>query len=126
MAWAPAKALTLFMLRKGRLPKQSWWWTGLMLAAPLSPLFANSFGWIFTEMGRQPFLVNGVLTTASGVSPGVSAFEMGTTMVLFTLIYGALAVVEVRLLLKYIKIGLPEVVEPQVITDDDAPLTFAY
>ncbi len=119
-------ALTLFMLRKGRLPKQSWWWTGLMLAAPLSPLFANSFGWIFTEMGRQPFLVNGVLTTASGVSPGVSAFEMGTTMVLFTLIYGALAVVEVRLLLKYIKLGLPDVVEPEVITDDDAPLSFAY
>ena len=119
-------ALTLFMLRKGRLPKQAWWWTGLMLAAPLSPLFANSFGWIFTEMGRQPFLVNGVLTTASGVSPGVSAFEVGTTMVLFTLIYGVLAVVEVRLLLKYIKLGLPDVVEPEVITDDDAPLSFAY
>ncbi|MCA0252249.1 MAG: cytochrome ubiquinol oxidase subunit I, partial [Actinobacteria bacterium] len=61
-----------------------------------------------------------------GVSPGVSAFEMGTTMVLFTLIYGALAVVEVRLLLKYIKLGLPDVVEPEVITDDDAPLSFAY
>ena len=51
---------------------------------------------------------------------------MGTTMVLFTLIYGALAVVEVRLLLKYIKIGLPDVVEPEVLTDDDAPLSFAY
>ena len=70
--------------------------------------------------------MRGVLTAAAGVSPGVSAFEVGTTMVLFTLIYGALAVVEVGLLLKYIKIGLPEVVEPQVITDDDAPLTFAY
>ena len=70
--------------------------------------------------------VNGVLTTASGVSPGVSAFEMGTTMVLFTLIYGVLAVVEVRLLMKYIKLGLPDVVEPEVITDDDAPLSFAY
>ena len=119
-------AFTLFMLRKGRLPKPSWWWTALMITAPLSPLFANSFGWIFTEMGRQPFIVNGVLTTASAVSPGVSAFEMGTTMVLFTLIYGALAVVEVRLLLKYIKLGLPDVVEPEVLTDDDAPLSFAY
>ena len=67
-----------------------------------------------------------IRTTASGVSPGVSAFEMGTTMVLFTLLYGALAVVEVRLLLKYIKLGLPDVVEPEVITDDDAPLSFAY
>ncbi|MEA5117944.1 MAG: cytochrome ubiquinol oxidase subunit I [Propionicimonas sp.] len=119
-------AFTLFTLRKGRLPKQAWWWTGLMIAAPLSPLFANSFGWIFTEMGRQPFLVNGVLTTASGVSPGVSPFEVGATMVLYTLIYGVLAVVEVGLLLKYIKLGLPEVAEPTVITDDDQPLTFAY
>jgi cytochrome d ubiquinol oxidase subunit I len=119
-------AFVLFTLRKGSLPRDTKAWTALMVAAPLMPLFAISFGWIFTEMGRQPFLVTGVLTTAAGVSPGVSAFEVGTTMVLYTLIYGALAVVEVGLLLKYIKIGLPEVVEPQVITDDDAPLTFAY
>ncbi len=119
-------AFVLFTLRKGRLPKPARWWTAMMIAAPLSPLFANSFGWIFTEMGRQPFLVNHVLTTASGVSPGVSSFEVATTMILFTLIYGALAVVEVRLLLKYIKLGLPEVSEPTVLTDDDAPLSFAY
>jgi len=119
-------AWVLFTLRGGRLPGRSWWWTGLMIAAPLTPLFANSFGWIFTEMGRQPFIVNGVLTTMSAVSPGVSAFEVGTTMVLFTLIYGTLAVVEVGLLLKYIRLGLPDVVEPKVLTDDDAPLSFAY
>ena len=47
-------------------------------------------------------------------------------MILFTLIYGALAVVEVRLLLKYIRLGLPDVSEPKVLTDDDAPLSFAY
>ncbi len=119
-------AFVLFTLRKGGQPKAAWWWTAMMIAAPLSPLFANSFGWIFTEMGRQPFIVNGVLTTMSAVSPGVSAFEVGTTMVLFTLIYGTLAVVEVRLLLKYIKLGLPEANEPKVLTDDDAPLSFAY
>ncbi len=119
-------AWTLFTLRKGRLPKDTKLWTALMVVVPLSPLFANSFGWIFTEMGRQPFIVNGVLSTASAVSPGVSAFEVGTTMVLYTLIYGALAVVEVGLLLKYIKLGLPEVTEPTVITEDDQPLSFAY
>jgi cytochrome d ubiquinol oxidase subunit I len=119
-------AYVLFTLRKGSLPRDTKAWTALMAVTPLMPLFAISFGWIFTEMGRQPFLVTGVLTTAAGVSPGVSAFEVGTSMVLYTLIYGALAVVEVGLLLKYIKLGLPEVVEPKVITDDDAPLTFAY
>ena len=119
-------AFVLFTLRKGRLPGSTPWWTAMMIASPLLPLFANSFGWIFTEMGRQPFIVNGVLTTMSAVSPGVSAFEVGATMVLFTLIYGTLAVVEVRLLLKYIKLGLPEANEPKVLTDDDAPLSFAY
>jgi len=119
-------AWVLWVLRKGGLPKPGPLWLGLMITAPLAPLFANSFGWIFTEMGRQPWIVNGVLPVASAVSPGVSAFEVGLTMVLYTLIYGALAVVEVGLLLKYIKLGLPEVAEPTVLTDEDAPLTFAY
>ncbi len=119
-------AFALWTLRKGGTPKGGPLWTALMLTAPLAPLFANSMGWIFTEMGRQPFIVYGVLPTMSAASPGVSAFEVGATMVLYTLIYGALAVVEVRLLLHYIKLGLPDVVEPKVLTDDDAPLSFAY
>ncbi|MBI5027576.1 MAG: cytochrome ubiquinol oxidase subunit I, partial [Actinobacteria bacterium] len=119
-------AWVLWVTRKGGLPKPGAAWTALMFAAPLAPLFGNSFGWIFTEMGRQPFIVFGVLPTMSAVSPGVSAFEVGLTMVLYTLIYGALAVVEVGLLMHYIKLGLPDVVEPQVLTDEDAPLTFAY
>ena len=119
-------AFTLWVTRKGRFPKAGTLWTALMFTAPLAPLFANSFGWIFTEMGRQPFIVMGVLPTMAAASPGVSAFEVGLTMVLYTLIYGALAVVEVGLLMHYIKLGLPDVVEPKVLLDDDAPLTFAY
>lgn len=120
-------AWVLFTIRKGRLPKDTKLWSLLMLAAPLAPLFANSFAWIFTELGRQPWLVTGVLPTATGVSPGVTATEMLISMVLFTLVYGGLAVVEVGLLAKYVKIGLPEVEEPKVIdTDSDQPLSFAY
>ncbi|MGC3995314.1 MAG: cytochrome ubiquinol oxidase subunit I [Propionicimonas sp.] len=116
----------LWATRKDNVPKAGPLWTAAMFAAPLAPLFGNSFGWIFTEMGRQPFIVYGVLPTAAASSPGVSAFEVGLSMVLYTVIYGALAVVEVGLLMHYIKLGLPDVVEPQVLTDDDAPLTFAY
>ena len=43
------------------------YWGGLAL--PFLPLFANSFGWIFTEMGRQPWAVFGLMTTARGVVP---------------------------------------------------------
>jgi cytochrome d ubiquinol oxidase subunit I len=111
---------------KGKSPKDGKLWTAAMIAAPLTPLFANSFGWIFAEMGRQPFIVYGVLPTMSANSPGVSALEVGLTMVLYTVIYGVLAVVEVGLLLHFIKLGLPEVQEPKVLEDDDAPLSFAY
>ena len=46
----------------------------------LFPLIANSWGWIFTEMGRQPWVVYGVLRTRDAVSPGVSQGEVLTSM----------------------------------------------
>ena len=39
-----------------------------VIVLPLLPLVANSFGWIFTEMGRQPWVVFGQMKTAAGVS----------------------------------------------------------
>ena len=116
----------LIATNKGKSPKGGSLWTAAMIATPLMALFANSFGWIFAEMGRQPFVVYGVLPTMSANSPGVSNLEVGLTMVLFTVIYGTLAVVEVGLQLHFIKKGLPEVTEPTVLTDDDAPVSFAY
>ena len=66
---------------------------------PLLPVFGNSFGWIFTEIGRQPWLVFGLMATTTGVSPSVSAGEVVTSMVVYTLLYGVLAVVEIKLFL---------------------------
>ncbi|MDR1711578.1 MAG: cytochrome ubiquinol oxidase subunit I [Propionibacteriaceae bacterium] len=109
-----------------KIPSGGKGWNAMMLAAPLLPLFASSFGWLVTEIGRQPYLVNGVLSTHAAVSPGVTAIEVGLTLVLYTAIYAVFAVVEVSLMLKYAKAGLPKVVEPEVQTDDDAPLSFAY
>ena len=117
----------LWSTRRGRLPAgRSWVWAAVTV--PLMPLFANSFGWIFTEMGRQPWIVFGVMTTARGVSPGVSAGEVWTSLIAFTLLYGGLAVVELKLLLRYIRRGA-EPVEPPVLPadrDENAPLVFAY
>lgn len=69
------------------------------------PLIANSWGWIFTEMGRQPWVVYGVLRTRDAVSPNVSQGEVLTSMIGFTLLYAVLAVIEVKLLVKYVKAG---------------------
>ena len=118
-------AYALWVLKKGA-PKMTGTWQALMWAAPLVGLFGNSFGWIFTEMGRQPWLVAGVLPTAAGVSPGVTAFEVGLSMVLYTLLYGALAVVELGLMAKYVKAGLPAEVPAVEIKGEDDVLSFAY
>ncbi|MDF1487283.1 cytochrome ubiquinol oxidase subunit I [Tessaracoccus caeni] len=129
MAGMAVAALILLRLRNEKSTaavRPAWWWTGLMWVVPLGPLFANSFGWIFTEMGRQPWLVAGVMPTAAGISPSVTAGEMLTSLIVYTLLYGALAVLEVWLFMKYLKAGLPEVEEPVVLEDPDAPLTFAY
>ncbi|WP_432560365.1 cytochrome ubiquinol oxidase subunit I [Granulicoccus sp. GXG6511] len=119
-------AWMLWVLRGDRLPRGKLW-VWLMVALPLAPLFGNSFGWIFTEMGRQPWVVFGLMPTMSGVSPGVTAGQMLFSLIGFTVVYGVLAVIEVKLLLHYIKLGMPEYVEePKVLEDEDAPLTFAY
>ena len=102
----------LWSTRRDRIPRPGRLWFWIILATPLLPLFANSFGWIFTETGRQPWIVYGVMTTASGVSPGVAAGEVWTSLIVFTSLYAALAVIEVKLLLKYIAIGAPEFEEP--------------
>ena len=73
-------------------------------AVPL-PMAAMIVGWVFTEMGRQPWLVFGLLKTADGVSPNVTGLEVLISLVVFTLIYGSLAVVEFRLIKKVAQEG---------------------
>ncbi|GAA2918799.1 cytochrome ubiquinol oxidase subunit I [Streptomyces thioluteus] len=110
------------------------------------PLIANSFGWIFTEMGRQPWAVYGQMKTGDAISPGVSQGEVLTSLLVFTALYAVLAVVEVRLLAKYAKAGpdtdeKPPAKDPRLrlpsggsgadraaeaAEDADKPMTFAY
>ncbi|MFC7546637.1 cytochrome ubiquinol oxidase subunit I [Plantactinospora sp. GCM10030261] len=129
LAAAAIALLVLWTLRKDRTPTSRWLLrAGLVM--PLLPLAANAFGWIFTEMGRQPWIVFGEMLTRDGVSRSVSLTEVLTSFTAFTLIYATLAVVEVRLLIRYAKAGVPDVT-PDPVPDDtdsdaDRPLAFAY
>ena len=115
----------LIITRGSKIPKPNPLLTCVFVAMPILPLVANTFGWIFTEMGRQPWIVNGVMPTLQGLSPTVGAGPVWFSIVLYTLIYGVLAVIEVGLLLKYIKMGLPQ--DTSVSVKDEAePLSFAY
>ncbi|MGK4582237.1 cytochrome ubiquinol oxidase subunit I [Kitasatospora sp. HPMI-4] len=100
------------------------------------PLIANSFGWVFTEMGRQPWAVFGLMTTADAVSPNVGVATQVGALTTFTLLYAVLAVIEVRLLVKYASAGPvtseqppakdPTLRGPSSDEDADKPLAFAY
>ncbi len=94
----------LWLTRRGALPQRRWMYRVAIAALPAA-LAANIFGWVLTEMGRQPWTVVGQLLTAASVSPGVSLGEVAFSLTVFTLLYGALAVVETRLLLRYVKAG---------------------
>ncbi len=72
-------------------------------AIPL-PWISTEFGWVLAEFGRQPWSVDGVLPTFMGAS-SLSAGQIWASIVGFTLMYAALAVIEVRLLIKTIKTG---------------------
>ncbi len=120
--------LGLWWTRRGQLPKPRWFYPAAVFGL-FFPLLANSFGWLFTELGRQPWAVFGVLTTPRSVSPQVSAGEVATSLITFTLLYGVLAFVEVALMIRYIKAGPPQEVDENPYDPDapaDRPLTFAY
>ena len=84
----------------------------LRLAVWIIPLpwLAAEIGWVVAEVGRQPWSVDGVLPTFLGAS-SLSIPQIWTTIAGFTLIYGALAVIEVRLMLHSINKG-PETYKP--------------
>ena len=120
-----AAAAVLWATRGGRVvSSRRWLWVAVL--APLAPVFANSWGWIFTEAGRQPWIVHGLMTVQSGVSPSVSSGEVWTSMIVYTLLYAVLAVVEIRLYLTYIRKGAEPYEEHRASVSDDDKLAFAY
>jgi cytochrome bd ubiquinol oxidase subunit I len=131
-------ALTaLWLTRGGRIPNQRWFAWLALLTIP-TPFLANSAGWVFTEMGRQPWIVvpnptgdqQVRLTVAQGVSDHVPAMVV-TSLVTFTLVYAVLAVIWFFLLKRYIVEGPLEhdaepTAPPPPSEDEVSPLSFAY
>ncbi|WP_066912634.1 cytochrome ubiquinol oxidase subunit I [Millisia brevis] len=130
--------LGLWVTRGGRVPDQKWFGWVCLIAIP-TPFLANSAGWIFTEMGRQPWVVHpnptGIdlirLTVDQGVSDH-SPWLVVTSLVAFTIVYGALGAVWFWLIRRYTIEGPTEHdAEPPGSSDDDedsdeSTLSFAY
>ena len=141
---AVACVFAWWVARRGTVPEARWLMR-LAVFGILAPFGANIAGWVFTEMGRQPFVVapnpdlpldqRVYMFTEAAVSPNASPWELLFSLAALCLIYLVLMVVEVYLIAKYVRSGvvaaMPELVEDEHDDDDDDAsrrdvLSFAY
>jgi cytochrome d ubiquinol oxidase subunit I len=119
--------LGIWLTRRGRLPDNRWFWRAFVWTTPLA-ILANSFGWIFTEMGRQPWAVFGQMLTRDALSPSVPGWQVITSLVVFAVLYLVIATIALRLLIRYAQAGPPpDAPAPSPEAQTPTPqLTFAY
>ena len=108
----------LWLLRRGKLAtSRRFLWVAIWAA--VLPFGMNTAGWLLTESGRQPWIVQGIMLTKNGVSSSVSATSIVISLVIFVLLYGMLATVDFMLMLKYSRQQLPPA---RADADVDAPV----
>ncbi|MGZ4330157.1 MAG: cytochrome ubiquinol oxidase subunit I [Solirubrobacteraceae bacterium] len=99
-------AVGAWLYRKRRLEKaRLFLWTAVVTVA--APYVAATFGWILTEMGRQPWIVQGLLKTSQANSPNVSTATIATSLTVFVLLYVTLGVVDFVLMRRYARLDPP-------------------
>jgi cytochrome bd ubiquinol oxidase subunit I len=76
------------------------------VASIAAPFLANTAGWLFTEMGRQPWIVYGLMKTGVAASPTVSATDVAVTFGGFVLLYTVLGIIDVALMYQAARRGL--------------------
>ena len=77
----------------------------LMVCAIPAPYLAQQLGWLVSELGRQPWIVYGVLKTADAVSKSITSTQVLLSLIGFTVLYGVLGAIDIFLLVKYAKKG---------------------
>jgi len=114
----------LWLTRRRRdIPRSSWFYR-VAIWAVLLPYLGTTSGWIFTEMGRQPWTVFGVLKTQQSVSAGVTPSSVIISMTVFTLLYATLAAIAGTLAIRHIRQGPPAEI-PTGTPDKQLPV-FSY
>ncbi|GIN87636.1 cytochrome ubiquinol oxidase subunit I [Heyndrickxia sporothermodurans] len=104
MAMILLSIIGIYLWKKDRLDRSKMF-LKLLLPAISFPFLANTFGWIMTEVGRQPWTIFGLMTTADSVSPNVSAGSVLFSIIMYVLIFTVLAIIMVYLMIREIKKG---------------------
>jgi cytochrome bd-type quinol oxidase subunit 1 len=86
--------------------------------AVIAPFLMNTSGWLLTESGRQPWIVQGLMKTVNGVSPSVSATEVWISIVVFYLCYILLGLAAAFLMIRY---GRKDLKEEETVPTEDEP-----
>ena len=111
-------AYGLWLLRRQKLAtSRRFLWIAIWAA--VLPFLMNTAGWLLTESGRQPWIVQGIMLTKNGISSSVSSTSIVISLVIFVLLYGVLATVDFVLMLKYSRQQLPPA---RAEADADAPV----
>ena len=110
----------VFLLWRKKL-EQSRWFLWLLLPSVLAPILAIQLGWAAAEIGRQPWIVQGLLRTKDGVSAVVPAGQVAFTLAVFVVIYALLFVAWAGVIRRIIRRG-PELEDRAVVDATPAPL----
>jgi cytochrome d ubiquinol oxidase subunit I len=90
----------IWLSRRGAGPKsRAFLWAATWLV--VLPFLMNTAGWFLTEIGRQPWIVQGIMLTKHGLSPTVSTAWLWTSVIVFVLVYATLGTVDLLLMLRY-------------------------
>jgi cytochrome d ubiquinol oxidase subunit I len=107
-------AVGAFLYWRQRLERSRWFLWAAVATIPL-PFLASIAGWVLTELGRQPWIVQGLLRTEDANSPNVSSTMLGVSLGMFIALYGVLAVVDFVLMRRYARVDPPETGEPEEV-----------
>ncbi len=95
---------SVIMCRKQNFTDHRGFLTLMVFAIP-APYLAQQLGWLVAEIGRQPWIVYGVMKTSDAVSKSISTTQVVLSLIGFTVLYGLLGAIDIYLLVKYAKKG---------------------
>ena len=108
----------LWLIRRKKLAtSRRFLWVAIWGSA--LPFLMNTAGWLLTESGRQPWIIQGIMLTKNAVSPSVSTTDVAISLASFVLLYAVLGTVDFLLMLKYSREQLPP---PRSQADAEAPV----
>ena len=90
----------IWLVHKGTLERSKWFLRAAIWSV-VTPFVMNTAGWLLTENGRQPWIVQGLLKTVNANSPAVTSTDIWISLIVFVLIYIALGAADVVLMLRY-------------------------